>query len=62
MARKVGNERLINACRRALHFGVYGFYQIDAILQKKLDQVKVEEQEEGVIKMHHNIRGSNYYQ
>jgi hypothetical protein len=62
LARKVGSERLINACRRALHFGVYGYYQIDAILQKKLDQVQVEEKEDGVIKLHHNIRGSNYYQ
>lgn len=61
LARKVGNERLINACRRALHFGVYGYYQIDAILQKKLDQLQPEEHPEGIIKMHQNIRGSNYY-
>lgn len=61
-ARKVGHERLIAACRRANRFGLYGFYQIESILQKRLDEVIEEEENTGVIAMHYNIRGSNYYQ
>lgn len=62
-ARKVGSERLINACRRAENFGLYGYPQIENILNRKLDLV-VEEKEENNpnIPMHPNIRGSNYYQ
>lgn len=62
-ARKVGSDRLINACRRAHRFGLYGYPQIENILYRKLDLV-VEEKEENhpVIPEHTNIRGSNYYQ
>lgn len=62
-ARKVGNERLINACRRACSFGLYGYPQIENILQRKLDLVVEEEEKNNpLIPPHPNIRGSNYYQ
>jgi len=60
--RKVGNERLINACRRAERFQLYGYPQIENILQRKLDLVKDDEENNPLIPPHPNIRGSNYYQ
>jgi transposase len=62
LGRKLGNGRLINACRRAEKFGLYGFYHIESILQKGLDTISEDENSPDVIVMHHNIRGSNYYQ
>jgi len=61
-ARKVGNDRLINACRRANSFGLYGYPQIENILQRKLDMIIEEEECNAAIALHNNIRGSNYYQ
>jgi len=62
-ARKVGNERLINACRRGISFGLYGYPQLENILQRKLDFVKDDDKEKNVhIPPHPNIRGSSYYQ
>jgi len=64
LARKVGKERLINACRRAHSFGVYNYPIIVQILEKNLDQLSDEEQQQQLpfLPDHHNIRGSDYYQ
>lgn len=61
-ARKVGNDRLTKACRRAEHFGQYGYPYIVNILNRKLDLL-IEEQESSSpeVPPHNNIRGSNYY-
>jgi hypothetical protein len=60
--RKVGKERLINACRRAHDYGVYGYGSIVSILEKRLDEIKEEEtQLELSLSPHHNLRGSIYY-
>lgn len=62
-ARKVGHERLINACRRAESFGLYGYPQIENILNRKLDLIKEDKEENNPnVPLHKNIRGSNYYQ
>jgi hypothetical protein len=62
LARKVGKERLINACRRAHDYGVFGYAHIVSILEKRLDETKEEEtQLQLSLSPHHNLRGSIYY-
>lgn len=62
-AKKVGNERLRNACKRALDHHVYNYKIIDNILKRGLDKI-VEEQteQEQELPFHKNIRGDKYYQ
>ena len=62
LARKVGNERLVNACKRATLFGVYNYPIILQILEKNLDHFSEEETEIMLMPQHNNIRGSEYYQ
>ncbi len=64
--RKVGSERLANACRRAKHFGIFNFPIIVQILEKNLDLLSIEEQNQAVESIimpdHTNIRGNTYYE
>ena len=61
-AKKVGNERLINACRRALGYGIYNYKTIQSILEKGTDTyTETEEYEQLQMPLHDNIRGENYY-
>lgn len=62
LKRKVGTERLINACKRAKSFGIYNYPIIVQILEKNLDQISEDEREQIPMPVHHNIRGENYYQ
>lgn len=63
LVRKVSAARLINACRRAQSYGVYNYPIILQILEKKLDEISEEEQQENQhMPVHHNIRGSGYYE
>jgi transposase len=63
LARKVGNLRLTMACRRAHSYGVYNYPIIVQILEKKLDALTDEEQQDTpAMPQHQNIRGSDYYQ
>jgi transposase len=63
LARKVGNQRLTMACRRAHSYGVYNYPIIVQILEKKLDALTDEEQQDALpMPQHHNIRGNDYYQ
>jgi transposase len=62
LARKAGKERLINACRRAQHYGIYNYPIIMEILDRKMDLIKEEENSQGSMPEHDNIRGENYYQ
>ena len=62
-SRKVGNERLILACRRGLNYGIYNYKTIQMILEKNMDQY--EESlfaDELPMPSHDNIRGEDYYQ
>src|SRR5213078_320361 len=61
-AKKVGNERLIKACQRALDYGLYNYKIIRKILEKGLDKDTGEQTESPEMPMHENIRGENYYQ
>lgn len=63
LARKVGNQRLIMACRRADSYGVYNYAIVVQILEKRLDTLTDEEREDKTqMPAHPNIRGNNYYQ
>jgi len=59
--RKVGRERLINACKRAIEYENYSYNAIKSILENQLDQLKKTEVSTE-IPQHENIRGENYYQ
>jgi transposase len=58
--KKVGNERLIRACQRGLHYGIYNYKIIKKILEKGLDR-QDEENEQLKMPQHNNIRGKDYY-
>lgn len=61
-SRKVGNERLIMACRRGLSYGRYDYKTINTILEKNMDQYE-DSLFAGELLMpeHDNIRGEDYY-
>jgi transposase len=59
--RKVGRERLINACSRALEFGNYSYNAIKLILENHYDQL-IPTETPGELPQHENIRGEDYYQ
>lgn len=60
-AKKVGDDRLIKACQRALDYGIYNYKTIQKILENGLDKHD-EENEQLQMPLHENIRGENYYQ
>lgn len=63
LAKKAGNQRLINACRRGLDYGIYNYKIIQNILEKGLDQLSDEQNNtELPMPSHENIRGEDYYQ
>ena len=62
-AKKVGNDRLIKACQRALGYGAYNYKTIQNILERELDLGDApEETDQLKMPFHDNIRGENYYQ
>lgn len=61
--KKVGKDRLVKACQRALGYGIYNYKIIQNILDNKMDQFSDDEkQEQLAIPVHENIRGEDYYQ
>ena len=62
-AKKVGNERLAGACRRALSYEAYNYKTIQLILEKELDKKDTPAGTDHLpMPLHDNIRGRNYYQ
>jgi transposase len=62
-AKRVGNARLINACKRADSFGIYNYGIIDQILRSKADAIPFEDEISNPdMPSHENIRGQNYYE
>jgi transposase len=59
--KKVGKQRLINACKRALDYQVYNYKIIQKILESGLDTLIEEPEQDQLLPEHHNIRGKNYY-
>lgn len=60
LGRKVGNNRLINACKRAEEYRLYNYPIIAQILEKHLDKITDDEQDQSMPN-HSNIRGNEYY-
>ena len=64
--KRVGETRLINACKRAHSFNVYNFGIIERILKSKADFIPVEDEyiptDGDSMPLHDNIRGEDYYQ
>ena len=61
LVKKVGEERLINACKRAMEYNMYNYRTVQNILERGLDQIDQEDQLEQALPEHDNIRGNNYY-
>ena len=60
--KKVGKERLIRACKRGLEYEIYGFKNIQKILENNLDSMNFDEPEPlQELPIHGNIRGKNYF-
>jgi hypothetical protein len=59
-ARRVGNKRLTDACKRGHECGLYNFKAIENILHRGLDKIESEETE-SKMPTHDNIRGFTYY-
>jgi transposase len=62
LAKKVGDERLINACIRALEYGIYNYKTVQSILEKGLDKMEEDNKQQQELPSHNNIRGKEYYQ
>ncbi|MFM7021468.1 MAG: IS21 family transposase [Flavobacteriales bacterium] len=60
--KKVGNDRLIKACQRALGYGMYNYKAIQSILERGLDKQEEPESDTLFMPDHDNIRGEEYYQ
>lgn len=65
--KRVGESRLINACKRADSFNVYNYGMIERILLSKADFIPLDEPDEQTsndtgMPDHDNIRGEDYYQ
>ena len=63
LAKKVGNGRLNKACSRASSYDDYSYKTIKVILEKKLDMIDEDEnnQDNKNLPDHGNIRGKKYY-
>lgn len=62
LTKKVGNERLINACTRALEYGIYNYKIVQNILERGLDKMEQNTDGQQGLPNHNNIRGKQYYQ
>jgi len=61
-AKRVGNQRLIKACKRAHEIGYYNYKIIEDILKNNLDRQEDDEPIDENMPTHENIRGRDYYQ
>jgi transposase len=61
LEKKVGKERLVNACKRALEHKIYNYKIVKNILEKGLDQLNEQSSESDLLPEHNNIRGNQYY-
>jgi len=57
-AKRVGQQRLENACERALHYHAYSYHTIRNILEKGLDKLTPGKSKELKLPFHENIRGN----
>ncbi len=60
LSKKYGDQRLNQACARALQFNYYSYKAVKNILEKGLDKIQ-EEQISQELPLHDNIRGNQYF-
>jgi len=60
--KKYGNEQVEKACARALLYNAHGYGIVKSILEKKLEDISNDTQEDIPLPFHENIRGSEYFQ
>jgi hypothetical protein len=62
-AKRVGEQRLINACKRADSYNLYNYGIIDQILRSKADYIAFDDELPNPnMPSHDNIRGQDYYE
>lgn len=61
LAKKVGNIRMENACKRALEYSAPNYNIIERILKNGWDTLDEQVEEQPNSPWYDNIRGSNYY-
>ena len=62
LTKKYSDERLELSCKRAVNLGIYNRKSIASILEKGLDRLEIDNNNElTLILKHENIRGSKYY-
>lgn len=61
LVKEHGPDRLNKACGRALGFGFHSYRRIKNILDRGLEEEKLENSMELPVSSHENIRGSQYY-
>lgn len=62
LGKKAGADRLANACRKAMDYGVYTYKNIQSILENNMDSYKESIfADELLMPTHDNIRGEDYY-
>jgi len=62
LVKKIGKERLVNACKRAAEHKIYNYKIVTTIIEKGLDKIPLEEEStETQMPKHQNIRGDKYY-
>ena len=62
LGRRVGKERIKNACSKALKLGVFNYHMVEDLLKKGIE--KDDPEEEQIIRTtpnHKNVRGKSYY-
>ncbi|MDQ1327640.1 MAG: hypothetical protein QG641_923 [Candidatus Poribacteria bacterium] len=59
--KKFSNERLDNACNRAIYYNSFSYMAIKNILERELDKIPPETGKQSRLPLHDNIRGSGYY-
>jgi len=62
LKKKYGSVQVEKACARALSFNAYGYGYVKSILEKGLEEIPVEQEEDNPLPSHENIRGSEYFQ
>jgi transposase len=62
LEKKVGKQRLSNACVRALEYNIHNYKIVQSILEKNLDGTNGTGENDEIPPDHNNIRGSEYYQ
>jgi hypothetical protein len=59
--KKVGYQRLNNACRRADEFGSYSYKTIKNIISLNLDMLPSDDRKQFQLPLHDNVRGAEYF-